>query len=232
MVKATQPLKATLSFHIDTSLTSSRNCIGGHGDSCTYNGQNCLELCVFTNVQSIANGNTFTSLTGPDWYAIGLFYPTWTYRTISGALVAENQPDVFNQYVGTDHSMLLHILWKASAWSVTLEPNANLANIPVTVDPACASLNGLVQATTTYTITHDGTGTNLDWQAFAGTNRAAGCLGVATPHQSQATTAYVLYRFGVLLAANAAAHRYFPALPVADSSEQVIAQQIMAQPNT
>lgn len=41
-----------------------------------------------------------------------------------------------------------------------------------------------------------------------------------------APPAYYLYRFGVLLAANDLAHRYFPSLPIADTYEQTSAQQI------
>lgn len=40
---------------------------------------------------------------------------------------------------------------------------------------------------------------------------------------------YLLYRFGVLLAANDEAHRTFPTLHVADASEQALANVLAAQ---
>lgn len=45
--------------------------------------------------------------------------------------------------------------------------------------------------------------------------------------QGQQMAGLVLHRFGVALAANAAAHRYWPWLPVADPHEQETAQTLM-----
>lgn len=151
----------------------------GYGDTCNYNGQNCLDLCVFTNVTSQSG----VELTGPDWYAITLFYPTWTYRTGQGTLIASNQPDAAaNQYVGTDHSVLLHILWTTNGWQVHIQKVDNiLPEINVIYDPACMSLVETVQSVTTYQITHGSHPQDVNWQFYAGTNYAAGCLSVATP---------------------------------------------------
>ncbi len=75
----------------------------------------------------------------------------------------------------------------------------------------------------------------VTWKLFEGMNLAQGCLAVAVPQQSSASTptaaalkagAYFLWRFGVFLAANNLAHSYFPSLPIADSYEQHIAQNI------
>ncbi len=222
-VTATQPLQATLSYHLDTSLTSNRSCVDGYGDSCEYNGQNCLKLCVFTNVTSQSG----VELTGPDWYAIALFYPTWTYRTIHNAVLADNQPDAANRYVGTDHSVLLHILWTTKGWQVHIQRvNNTLPEINVIYDPACMSLVETVQSVSTYQITHDSNPQDVHWDFYAGTNHAAGCLGVATMQESPQPSPYFLYRFGVMQAANTAAHQDFPDVPVASASEQAIAQQI------
>lgn len=70
---------------------------------------------------------------------------------------------------------------------------------------------------------------NVSWQLFAGSNRAEGCLGIVTPDDLQQPPAYCLYHFGILLAANAAAHRYFPSLPLADASEQRLASAVARQ---
>jgi hypothetical protein len=77
---------------------------------------------------------------------------------------------------------------------------------------------------------------SLFWPQYtSGKNAAVGCLGAAsqtpnnptTPVTINASSAYCLYRFGVLLAANAQAHRYWPNMPVIDAYEQGIVQQLM-----
>ena len=223
-VVATQPMQATLSYHLDTSITSNKGCVNGYGDTCNYNGQNCLELCVFTNVTSQSG----VKLTGPDWYAIALFYPTGTFRTPYGTVLSANQPDATaNQYVGVDHSVLLHILWTTKGWQVHIQRvDATLPEINVVYDPACMSLVDTVQSLNTYQITHGSNPQNVHWEFYAGTNRATGCLGVATPQETVKSPAYFLYRFGVMLAANTAAHQDFPDVPVASTYEQGIALQI------
>ena len=222
-VVATQPLQATLSYHLDTS-TSNRGCVNGYGDTCNYNGQNCLELCVFTNVTSQSG----VALTGPDWYAIALFYPTWTYRTMNGALLATDQPDAAaNQYVGVDHSVLLHILWTTKGWQVNIQRVDNtLPEINVVYDPACMSLVETVQSLTAYQKTHGSNPQDVHWDFYVGTNHAAGCLGVATPQEVPQSPDYFLYRFGVMVSANTATHQDFLDVPLANSYEQAIAQQI------
>jgi len=51
--------------------------------------------------------------------------------------------------------------------------------------------------------------------------------GTPTPTPTASTVAYVIQRFGVLLAVNALAHRLWPFLPVADAYTQHIAQQLI-----
>jgi len=48
------------------------------------------------------------------------------------------------------------------------------------------------------------------------------------PTPTASTVAYVIQRFGVLLAVNALAHRLWPFLPVADASTQHLVQQLIA----
>ncbi|HEX9069125.1 MAG TPA: hypothetical protein VF807_10170 [Ktedonobacterales bacterium] len=56
------------------------------------------------------------------------------------------------------------------------------------------------------------------------------CLSLVTPEQTPlaSSTAFLLYRFGALLAANDEAHGLFPALPVASPHERILARQIAA----
>lgn len=217
---ANQPLKATLSFHLDTNPASTKPCLNGSGDDCALEGQSCLQFC---NAPMLNQGAAST--TGVDLDMLALFYPTWTYTTASGQIVAQHQPDTTATNVGTDHSILLHITWDHSGWHISRITAENaFFETPGNADPACASINNSIHITPAYQYT--AAIGNVSWQLFAGTNRAAGCLGIVTPDNSQQPPAYCLYRFGILLAANAAAHRYFPMLPVADASEQAIAQQI------
>ncbi|MGB8346240.1 MAG: hypothetical protein WCD86_15255 [Ktedonobacteraceae bacterium] len=221
-VTATQPLRATLSLHLDTDLDSSRNCVNGYGDTCTFNGQNCLQICTF----SYHNGA---------WLAVALYYATWTYTTESSQVVAQNQPDTTSNTVGVDHSILLEVTWNEQRWHVkdvsTLSQTAqNVIGVLNTSIPACASLTGLIRSQTTYDSTSSNDHMLIQWSYDVGSDPAAGCLGVVVPSdQPQAQPAYFLYRFGILLAANSLAHRYFPNFPVADAYEQRIAQSIDQQ---
>jgi hypothetical protein len=52
------------------------------------------------------------------------------------------------------------------------------------------------------------------------------CQATATSTISHTELAYCLHRFGVNLAANEVAQRYWPYLPVADAGEQRLAQQL------
>ncbi len=226
---ATQPLQATLRFKLDANTASQNSCVNGFGNSeiCSLNGQNCLQFC--TGI-SEGIGQSQGKLT---WDLIALFYPTWTYTTQSGQVVAQNQPDANNANVGQDHSMEMNVTWDGAKWLVGLNVSPEAVS-QFTPSPACASLNNLISATTQYGVT--GTGKNVDWGFVTSTNEAQGCLAVVVPSPGQQTptnfkqpAAYFLYRFGVLLAANALAHSEFPNIPMADANEQSIAQGIAAK---
>ena len=230
---ATQPLNATLNLHLDANPNSSNSCTP-NGDLCTVSGQNCLQIC--------SDGGTTSSNGAFTWNIIALYYSTWTYTTQSGQVVAQNQPDTNSPLVGVDHSIILQASWNGSAWHVSLPPHSfvpitSLSNTP----PACVSIHNLVGASTNYgtgasafTATQGNNPTPVTWGYASGNNQAQGCLGIvtvtpdATPTSSNQPRAYFLYRFGVLLAANALAHSEFPGVPLADAYEQSIAQQIAA----
>jgi hypothetical protein len=228
-VTATQPLNATFSLHLDTDPNSSRSCVNGFGDMCSYNGQNCLQLCNYAYVYA-------------SWLVLAVYYPTWTYKTEDGQMIAQNQPDTSSNQVGTDHSALLQVAWDGKAWQVTnlsaLAQTPTRLTLTETADvvgvsnPACASFAGLINESTSYASTQGNNHILIQWSYYVGTDPADGCLAVVRPADgSFATPAYFLYRFGLLLAANSLAHNYFPNLPMADSYEQGLAQSIAAQHN-
>jgi hypothetical protein len=71
------------------------------------------------------------------------------------------------------------------------------------------------------------------WDSISAPNTAEGCLLIGGPSNGNGPvgpTANVLYRFGVLYAANDAAHRLLPSLPLVDAHDQQIASQIATQP--
>ena len=71
------------------------------------------------------------------------------------------------------------------------------------------------------------------WESISAPNTAEGCLligGLSNGTGPVGPTANVLYRFGLLYAANDAAHRLLPGLPLVDTHGQTIASQIAAQP--
>jgi hypothetical protein len=83
------------------------------------------------------------------------------------------------------------------------------------------------------------TGGNVEeavvWQQFASESKLAdGCLAVGIPQQNspeqpRLPTAYLLYRFGVVVAGNQAAYNYWASQPLADSYERHLVQQIITQ---
>lgn len=225
VLTATRTLKATLSFHLDTNPASSNSCTTGFGDDCSLDGQSCLQLCntVATNTDPLYG----TLTTGNNVNLLALFYSLWTYTTLDGHFVAQNQADALPVLANTDHSLFVHVTWNKNGWHVNLITENNVFfETPGNAHPACASLNNIIHAETYQSVPEAG---SVSWKLFAGTDPAVGCLGVVTPDGSQQPTAYCLYRFGVLLAANDAAHRYFPVLPLADASEQGIASAIARQ---
>ncbi len=224
---ATQTLKATLHFNLDTNPASNRTCISKDGEICTNNGQNCLQLCTI-QVETSPGAQTPTYV----WSISALFHTTWTYTTGNGQVLAQNQPDSASNDIGTDHGVPFRVTWDGQSWHasiLSLGPGAIVNALPIFVDPICTSLKDLVNGVTAYANPSAAPGA-IQWNLFAGINHASGCLGVASPANSTnappAQSAYVLYRCGVLVAANPLAHRYFPNLPIADAYEQGLVQSI------
>lgn len=229
IVEVTSPLQATLSFHLDTDPHSTRQC-GQNDGECGLNGLDCRVFC--TSVEDYAQ----STATAFRWHVVAVLYPSWDYTTLDGKTVGTGQPDSTSDVTGTEHSVHLDLTWNRAAdtWHVSL-PIQSLSSSGGLVSPsftgidiACANAQELTTAS--YGVTKQTPATTLTWKFAIGSNRAAGCLAVARsdtdPH---AAPAYFLYRFGVLLAANAQAHSYFPDFPLADASEQSIAVQIAAQ---
>ncbi|HLJ35945.1 MAG TPA: hypothetical protein VKU38_19965 [Ktedonobacteraceae bacterium] len=235
LATATQPLKATLSFHLDTNINSPEFCGNYQQTVCSINGENCLQLC------TIPSPSTSPATTQSAWNILALYYPTWSYTTLGGQTAVPDQHDPFiypPTSPGNDYTIYMHIAWDGSSWHVNIlshtPPASNISlvygntQLPAAIDPSCASIDDGVSGPLS-TIQGPQQAENVSWKFYTAPNRVDGCLGIATVDgQPNASPAYFLYRFGALLAVNNLAHTYVPSEPVADTTAQSIAQQIIA----
>jgi hypothetical protein len=243
---ATQPLKATLHFHLDTNLYSTIPCVSTAipGQSCETQGSGCYSLC---DAAGFFNGSVTPP--GKIWDIYRIVQMSWDYATLSGRTIATDQPYTHDS-ANPEYLMPFFVTWNGSKWLVSDQialtgPSTSL-NIPPSCLPLEAELSlgndaqpgdlGIARNTLT-AVTINGQVQPLYWEQYAsGPNMAAGCLAAATqnlsnpqtPITNSASSVYCLYRFGILLAANAQAHGYWSDLPTTDSYEQHIVQQLIS----
>jgi hypothetical protein len=223
---AKQPLKATLSFQLDTDAVSNALCASPEL-GCTFMYQNCHLFCPYDFESS-----------APEWDVYAPVRPLWQFATLDGRVLAHDVPDnsLWDFATGqvTDESLVpLRITWDSLGWHVTVSHDASGSDAGF-FDPACAAAQDEVQQF----LYPPADASGMQWQYASGSVPAAGCIALVspqpnpgttpTPSSSQAAVAYCLHRFGVNLAANALAQRYWPYLPVADTHEQLLAQQLAA----
>ena len=226
---AHEPLTATLRFSLDTRVsTGATTCISpGLGNTCVFQQQDCHLFCAFP-AQLFHIPPAFST----DWNVFVVARTSWTYALPGGRLLARNQPDSFLDFEqGNEYFMAMHISWNGTGWSVSVLPGRLLSS-PTCTEAANEVEMGSVLGDSKIPFP-------LTWNFVSAAPQAAGCLAVASATQQTNTTpppstyplpgAYVLQRFGVLLAANVTAHRYWPYLPLADSYEQNLAHQLAIQ---
>jgi hypothetical protein len=233
---AAQPLQATAHFQFDLNPNSTQSCfnqVGGtNTPSCSVNGVACQALCPMT----ASDPNLLAA--HPSWSVYVPLRITWSYAALNGQIVAQNEPGGTgkNEY---ENLLPLYLTWNGSKWQMTDQAGVPVTNLPdFTTNPLCMA------AQTTWidnpsnpflhsTMFNGQSASTNDFQYRAGANAINGCLISAAPRNQNGTpilsapAASLLYRFGVLLTVNAATHRYWPNLPVADAYEQGIAQQLM-----
>jgi hypothetical protein len=247
---ASQPLRATLRFQLETNPNTSAPCdptLYNGISNCNLNGVNCANLCDGSDVY-YATGSSSPGQTA--WDIFGILRITWDYITMSGQVVATNQPDIADKS-GLEYLFPLYVAWSGSHWNVSLFPAANVDFYIPPIYLNCVPVNTLIYGNNVEPsyfgippmnvfqgVTINGQIQNLNWVGTSSkTNLATGCMETITIQQSSQNpstptvantpTAYCLYRFGVLLAVNNIAHRYWPFLPVANAYEQNIAHQLM-----
>ena len=227
----THPLKASLHFKFDVQAAGNQLFV--------VSSEECQQLCIIP-WQSLPS-RTVEQSTAREWLALAFISSSWDYTTLDGHLVARDQPiDVGGAGDGA-YPVLLHIRWDDPGWDVKAligpdqVPPITVSGLPhdsstpgdkiqLDVNPSCIPARDLLLS---WALSE-----NLRVRFVSGPNPATGCLAMVTssttntPTSSHSQVAYFLEHFGVLLAANDAAHKLQPFLPLADAYEQHLAQQL------
>ncbi len=225
---ATKRLKATLHYQLDVENTLDGICSTMLEEStpCTFNGQECYLFCAIPLLPEEIRTHAAA------WDVFATVQATWEYSTQDGTVLAQSQPELLGTTVVYDHLIPLHVAWDGTKWHVVVRTfQVALPDTQQQLDVPCNTALNTIKSVLVPTTTEQ-KHTSINWQYISSTNPAEGCLSIATLSYGQdASThpvAYCLHRFGVLLAANAVAHAYWPSLPVADAHEQQLARQLAA----
>ena len=230
-VTAKQPVKATLSFQLDTDVAANESCAGPQ-PGCTFLYQNCHLFCT---------GSAPASPAAQEWDVFAPVRVAWEFVTSDGRILARDVPDnslwdYATGEINNEALVQLRITWDTLGWHVTIPSDAIVQSAGF-LNPTCGAAQEGVQLLYP-PVDASGAPVYPQWQFASGPLPAAGCLAVgipqenafttATPSTSPLLTAYCLHRFGVFLAANDIAHRFWPDLPVANADEQRLAHQLAA----
>ncbi|HEX6817435.1 MAG TPA: hypothetical protein VF120_03610 [Ktedonobacterales bacterium] len=224
------PLHATLRFTATTRSLTTEPCTFSPGiQPCRFPGQDCRQLCTTTLPTAPSDPSA-----SADWLAAIPVHSNWQLGDAGGASAGE-----LVQTPGPDDFLaLLRISWDGAAWHVT-PVFGHAQGHEVADDTICAPardwLSGVTSVQPTPIVPP-----GLALQGNAGgviyvsdADPTDGCFVLvpptafapnAVPLGTPAAT--LLLRFGVLLALNGEAHQIAPDLPVADATEQAIAQRI------
>jgi hypothetical protein len=221
--QATEQLRATLAFTLDTGNLADVQCPFDFQD-CKLSGQDCHQLCSVSD--KVPQGAA-----DQVWSAYGLALPRWNITLPDGKPFAQNQPDGFGGAANREGLVRFAIRWDGSAWHVTV-PLVPAASSNVAPDIGCASAQNTVDTSSIQSVpaVND---IPITWQYTPAPSRAQGCLVAATADFNATPPAkpyvpYLLYRFGSFLSVNAVAQQYWPDLPHADDHERSIAAQLGA----
>jgi hypothetical protein len=237
---ATQPLKATQHFQLDTNPNTSAPCLAGvlgTGQSCTVDGINCVNICSLPSSLNAPSGNFNPPPSPTTWDIYMVLHATWTYTMMSGQTVATDQPDILDN-TAPEYLFALFATWTGSQWHVSLTPGHDDFYAFLTTSPVCVPAQSYISEQ--YRLSNptiNGQIQEISWQDYfaSSSNPATGCLVGATELPANANTpvtantpeGYYLYRFGILSAVDSLGHTLSPSLPVASAYDQSIAQQLM-----
>ncbi len=220
---AQEPLKVTLHYELDTDLSSSLaecspfNFAGAQ--NCLLGTQDCRTFCLATAYFNIP------SLPAQTWNVFAAARSVWDYTTLTGKPVVQHQVDQVN-VTFVDHLIPLQISWDGTQWHVK-------SNFSLIADNSVQSFISSICDSSAWNIPQpeNEAQATANWSIVAVSKATAGCLGIATLYSSQVThppqtPALFLFRFGVLLAINDIAHRYWPEVQLAGPYAQQLAQQL------
>lgn len=142
----TTPLHATLRYQLDTNASSGNPCAGqfvGFLSGCSISGQNCHLFCGIDEAQP----EQATKATPDRWNIYGVINSSWTYTTLDGQIVAQNQPDEADN-LGFEYLIYLHVTYTNGQWHVTTKNPDTTTNFLATT-PSCEAANNLVTQTDT-----------------------------------------------------------------------------------
>ncbi len=227
-----ESLKAKLHYQLDTQIDSQAACSPSFATngSCNFFGQDCHLFCTESLVSPVST---------QEWQVLAVVRVMWDYAAPDGKVIAQQQPETADPAAASEHLVPLQIEWNGTQWHITTTFSLLNNDMRPQFDPTCsaAAKDVAIDRSRRY-VTEAHAFTN--WEYVSGSNLAAGCLGIATLDHGPGSTpsatepvAYCLYRFGVFIAANDIAHKYWPDMPLADAYEQHLAQQLAAtQRNT
>lgn len=213
------PLQATLRLFLDTDEHVPATCPGlTLGQGCTITGQDCRLFCT----------PLWPKTAGAYWNVAVLFHSEWQYtgrngKTVTSATRVSSLPH-------EDQFLVLYVTWTKGQWHVNFQNRAASSFN----DPLCITTIGQVQTRDIFQQI-PGTMVHLTWTYGSSWSSSTGCLAVARVGDTTGTAsaqtddALLLYRFGAMLTANDVAHRLWPTLPVANSHEQQLAQELLQQ---
>ncbi|HEX6800445.1 MAG TPA: hypothetical protein VF116_22225 [Ktedonobacterales bacterium] len=211
---ATQPLVASLVYAMNQDP----------GQALPGDTGACVALC-----RSYDADQPPSDLAGTNsWLIAAHLVLTWRFGLANGTVVATNVPAA--PVAGDAHELVvLGVRRHGATWDASfIWPTWGIVS-----DVASRVLAEAIAA-----ITHGQGLAGYNSSAYAANPASEGCL-LTEARQTVETvggdyvpvgpTAFVLYRFGVLLAANDLAHQIFPSLPLADALERALARSLAPQ---
>ncbi len=232
---AKQPLRAVLSFHLDTDAAANAPC-NSPQTPCAFSFQNCHLFCPGAATRAPFSPAPQVKA----WDVAAPVRPAWNFTTLDGRVVAQNQSDntLWDYATGNpvdEYLIELQITWDSRGWHVVIpslaETSASIFGAPKITCAAAQNEVGFLGDAK-----YNNTFISPQWNFVPDPTLATGCLVVTNLAESAGTptsasspsseVAICLHRFGVLLAANALAHRLWPYLPLADAYEQGLAQEL------
>lgn len=238
---ATQPLRGTLDFQLDTSSAF------GTGDACALSSQPPYIVCNFNSnpcavctIPTPVLASAGVAVAPSSWYVITFASLSYMISTLSGQTLIANGPISQGGLAVADFTILIALTWDGVAWHVQpflgpaydallqrLNASAAVSTQPLIPSPyfadlGCAAMSDFIGPNAAIN--------NYRSVSFvSGPNPADGCLAIVTVDAASGTQkAYYLYRFGGLVAVNDVAQSQHSMWPAANAHERQIAAAILS----